>query len=160
MPEALLSLGSNLGDPRAALERAITVMADDPNIAIKKRSSFYRTKPVGPVSQDDFVNMAVMIETPLDPLALMAHLLQIESRLGRDRTKAVRWGPRVIDIDLILYDQVTMVTPDLELPHPRFRERAFVLVPLAEIAPSWSVGTKSISELANAIEQDGVEPLR
>ena len=160
MPDALLSLGSNQGDPVSALDRAVELIANDLQMIVKQRSSFYRTKPVGPVPQDDFVNMAVQIETALDPVALVHHLLEIESRLGRDRTKAVRWGPRVIDIDLILYDQVSLTTADVEVPHPRFRERAFVLIPLAEIAPTWRVGADTLHDLAQAIGHDGVEKLR
>ncbi|MBW8618226.1 MAG: 2-amino-4-hydroxy-6-hydroxymethyldihydropteridine diphosphokinase [Hyphomicrobiales bacterium] len=159
MADALISLGSNIGDPLAALQKAIDHLSEDPAISIKKRSSFYRTTPVGPVAQDDFINAAVLISTSLQPDALMQILLDIETKMGRDRTHAVRFGPRVIDLDLILYDDVKQKSDLVELPHPRFRERAFVLVPLAELAPLWRVDDLTLLELAAQVGDQGVKRL-
>ncbi|MFM8608544.1 MAG: 2-amino-4-hydroxy-6-hydroxymethyldihydropteridine diphosphokinase [Hyphomicrobiales bacterium] len=156
MADALISLGSNIGNPLAALQQAMDHLAEDPAIRIKMRSSFYRTTPVGPVAQDDFINAAVLISTSLSPDALMQRLLEIETNMGRDRTNAVRFGPRVIDLDLILYDDVKQKSDLVELPHPRFRERAFVLVPLAELAPAWRVDDVTLSELAARVGDQGV----
>lgn len=159
MADALISLGSNIGDPLAALQKAIDHLSEDPAISIKKRSSFYRTTPVGPVAQDDFINAAVLISTSLQPDALMQILLDIETKMGRDRTHAMRFGPRVIDLDLILYDDVKQKSDLVELPHPRFRERAFVLVPLAELAPLWRVDDLTLLELAARVGDQGVKRL-
>ena len=159
MADALISLGSNIGNPLAALQQAMDHLAGDPAIRIKMRSSFYRTTPVGPVAQDDFINAAVLISTSLLPDALMQCLLDIETKMGRDRTNAVRFGPRVIDLDLILYDDVKQKSDLVELPHPRFRERAFVLVPLAELAPEWRVDEVTLSELAARVGDQGVNRL-
>ena len=159
MADALISLGSNIGNPLAALQQAMDQLAEDPAIRIKMRSSFYRTTPVGPVAQDDFINAAVLISTSLQPDALMQILLDIETKMGRDRTHAVRFGPRVIDLDLILYDDVKQKSDLVELPHPRFRERAFVLVPLAELAPLWRVDDLTLLELAARVGDQGVKRL-
>jgi 2-amino-4-hydroxy-6-hydroxymethyldihydropteridine diphosphokinase len=159
MADALISIGSNIGNPLAALQQAMDQLAEDPAIRIKMRSSFYRTTPVGPVAQDDFINAAVLISTSLLPDALMQRLLDIETKMGRDRTNAVRFGPRVIDLDLILYDDVKQKSDLVELPHPRFRERAFVLVPLAELAPEWRVDEVTLSELAARVGDQGVNRL-
>jgi len=159
MADALISIGSNIGNPLAALQQAMDHLAEDPAIRIKMRSSFYRTTPVGPVAQDDFINAAVLISTSLLPDALMQRLLDIETKMGRDRTNAVRFGPRVIDLDLILYDDVKQKSDLVELPHPRFRERAFVLVPLAELAPEWRVDEVTLSELAARVGDQGVNRL-
>jgi 2-amino-4-hydroxy-6-hydroxymethyldihydropteridine diphosphokinase len=159
MADALISLGSNIGNPLAALQQAMDHLAEDPAIRIQMRSSFYRTTPVGPVAQDDFINAAVLISTSLLPDALMQCLLDIETKMGRDRTNAVRFGPRVIDLDLILYDDVKQKSDLVELPHPRFRERAFVLVPLAELAPEWRVDEVTLSELAARVGDQGVNRL-
>ena len=156
MADALISLGSNIGDPLAALHQAIDYLKSDPDLTIKSCSSFYRTTPVGPVQQDDFINAALRLSTTLTPDALMQRLLDIETKMGRDRTNAVRFGPRVIDLDLILYDDVKQKSVLVELPHPRFRQRAFVLVPLAEIAPNWRVDGVALSDLAAALDDGGV----
>ena len=124
-----------------------------------KRSSTYCTAPVGPVAQDDFYNLAILIETELDPDALMQLCLDTEAAMGRDRKNAVRWGPRLIDIDVILFDDVRMNSNHIELPHPRFRERAFVLVPMAEIAPDWIVNDERLDALAAKLDQSGIRKI-
>jgi 2-amino-4-hydroxy-6-hydroxymethyldihydropteridine diphosphokinase len=138
MPTAYIALGSNLpspaGTPRQTLEAAIESLADLGQI--QAQSSFYETAPVGYANQPTFLNAAHALETTLDPEPLLDHLLQIERRFGRDRTHGILNGPRTLDLDLLLYDDRILDTPRLQLPHPRLAERAFVLIPLAEIAPN------------------------
>ncbi len=128
-----LSLGSNVGDRMAILRAALVALADTELIRIMKVSSAYETEPVGVTDQPAFINLAVEIETAFAPLGLLNAVKEIEQRLGRTRT--VRWGPREIDIDLVLWGSRVMETAPLILPHKEFRSRAFVLAPLAEIAP-------------------------
>ena len=129
---AFVGLGSNLGDSAGNVERAIKALAELGNVA--RRSSLYRTQPWGKTDQPAFVNAAVLLETSLEPRQLLAALKAIEVRLGR--VPGERWGPRAIDLDLLAYDDLTIDEPDLRVPHAHLHERAFVLVPLAEIAPS------------------------
>ena len=128
-----LGLGSNIGDTRAHLDKAVECLGATDGITVVARSSDYRTPPWGPVSQDDFRNMCLLVDTTLPPRKLLECCLAIEAEIGRVRD--IRWGPRVIDIDVLLYGAQTVDEPDLELPHPRMGERAFVLVPLSEIWP-------------------------
>lgn len=129
-----IALGSNLGDSCAILEAAIETLAHTPGILVTAKSSWYKTKAVGPV-QPDYVNGCVTLQALMPPQPLLETLLKIEQKFGRIRQE--RWGPRTLDLDLLLYDDLILQTPTLEIPHPRMRERAFVLVPLAEIAPNW-----------------------
>ncbi len=132
--KAYIALGSNLGDRGAALERALKALRDHPAVAVLRVSSFLETEPVGgPPGQGRYLNAAAELETTLPAEKLMRLLLEIESRLGRVRGE--RFGPRTIDLDLLLYGSLTCETPGLTLPHPRMHEREFVLAPLAEIAP-------------------------
>jgi 2-amino-4-hydroxy-6-hydroxymethyldihydropteridine diphosphokinase len=130
---AYLGLGSNLGDRRLNLERALTLLGQSAGIKVVQTSAFVETEPVGGPPQGRFLNAAAEVETSLAPVALMAACLDVEQALGRERV--VRWGPRVIDIDVLLYDDVVMESPTLTLPHPMMTQRRFVLEPLAEIAP-------------------------
>lgn len=138
MPLAAIALGSNLpsqlGDPAANLHEAIRRVATLGHITAV--SSFYSTAPVGYTHQPDFLNAALLLETDLAPAALMRALLAIELAMGRDRTHAISKGPRIIDLDLLLFDNVILATPELTLPHPAIAQRRFVLEPLAEIAPT------------------------
>jgi 2-amino-4-hydroxy-6-hydroxymethyldihydropteridine diphosphokinase len=134
MATVYLALGSNLGDRRAALDRALAILRDHPAIRLGAVSTFLSTEPVGgPAGQGPYLNGAARIETDLSPADLLAELKRIEHELGR--REGPRWGPRPIDLDIILYAHLEMDTPELTLPHPRYRERRFVLAPLAEIAP-------------------------
>ena len=130
---AYLSLGSNLGDRAAHIERALARLAEE-NVSIVKRSSFYETEPVEFLAQGWFLNIAVEGETELMPRQLLRVIRNIERELGRKRI--VRSGPRTIDIDILFFGTSTMNAADLEIPHPRMTERRFVLVPMAEIAPT------------------------
>src|ERR1700681_3841724 len=132
MTDAFLALGSNLGDRKALVDEAVTRLGRLPGTQLVARSSYYRTEPVGPVPQEWFLNIAVHLRTGLGPDALLAAGQTIESALGRKRDGEIGWGPRLIDIDLISFGELARSEASLTLPHPRFAERGFVLVPLAE----------------------------
>ncbi len=155
-----IGIGSNLGDKVGQCERAIAeVLKADQNKLLAK-SSFFKTRPVGYVDQDWFINGVIKIETELDPLQLLRLLKKIESRLGRQET--IRWGPRTIDLDILFFDDREIRTKELRIPHPLLQERQFVLIPLAEIDPNLihPVLKKSIEELLMDIQEDqGVERL-
>ena len=138
MAEALIALGGNVGGEdqvRRTLEAAIAMLCDGIDTTLLARSSDYRTPPVGVTDQPPFVNCVIIAMTELSPPALLEHAQAVEQHFGRDRSLERHWGPRTLDIDLIAYDDVTKTTPILTLPHPRALERAFVLMPLAELAP-------------------------
>jgi 2-amino-4-hydroxy-6-hydroxymethyldihydropteridine diphosphokinase len=131
---AYVALGSNLGDRRAALEQALQALREQPDVTLIRVSSFHETEPVGgPPGQSAYLNAASELHTDLPPMELLHLLLDVEQRLGRVRNE--RWGPRTIDLDLLLYGDIVCATSELILPHPRMHERRFVLAPLAEIAP-------------------------
>jgi 2-amino-4-hydroxy-6-hydroxymethyldihydropteridine diphosphokinase len=159
MAEALLGLGGNVGDVRTTLDKAITLLADNKDIILRARSSDYATPPWGVKDQPPFINLAILVETVLTPRALLERALEVERALGRDRARETRWGPRTIDIDLIAYDDLVLDEPDLTLPHPRLFERAFVLVPLAEIAPDRMIAGRKIKDALAAIDAAGIERL-
>jgi 2-amino-4-hydroxy-6-hydroxymethyldihydropteridine diphosphokinase len=130
---ALISLGSNLGNRGEILEGAIRALNDEPAVIVHRVSSFLETEPIGgPPGQGMYLNAAAELATTLDPFALLGVLQQIEARFGRVRTS--HWGPRTLDLDLLLYDDRIIDTPELSVPHPRLASRRFVLEPLAEIA--------------------------
>lgn len=137
MATAYLSLGSNLGDRLALLAEAVRRLRT-PAVRVTKVSSVYETAPWGKTDQPAFLNCAVEVETELAPHALLGHILSVEQSLGRVRIE--RWGPRTVDIDILLYGQERVATADLEIPHPRMAGRAFVLVPLLEMAPHLPYG--------------------
>jgi len=158
---ALIGLGSNLGDRRAALDQAIARLADTPGLDLKAVSSYHETAPVGgPPNQGPFLNAAaaLQVEATLDPFALLDRLLSIEREAGRVRD--VRWGPRTIDLDLLLFGDRIIDAPSLKVPHPRMAERRFVLEPLAEIAPEARDprSGRTVAELLEALE--AAEPRR
>jgi 2-amino-4-hydroxy-6-hydroxymethyldihydropteridine diphosphokinase len=131
---AYIALGSNLGDRRGTLEGALAALATVPGVVVRKVSSFHETEPVGgPPGQGLYLNAAAELSTTLDPFAVLHVLREIEERFGRAR--AVHWGERTLDLDLLLFDDQIVHTPDLTIPHPHLSERRFVLGPLAEIAP-------------------------
>ena len=133
MATAWLSLGANIGEPRAQLAQAVQRISDHDHISVAAQSSVLTTAPWGKTDQPDFANMAIAISTELAPLDLLDALLGIELAMGRVRKEV--WGPRLIDIDIIAYDRVQMSTERLSLPHPYAHERDFVTDPLSEIAP-------------------------
>lgn len=131
---AYLGFGSNLGDRPAILDEVMRTLSQTPQVIITRRSSLYETQPVGFLDQPDFLNAVIEVKTTLTPRELLGLVLRLEENHGRVRN--LRWGPRVIDIDILLYGEVALAEPDLTVPHPRLTERAFALVPLAEIAPN------------------------
>jgi len=133
MPTVYLGIGSNLGNRRANCRKALDLMAEA-GLIIVRRSSFFETAPWGLEKQPAFINMAAEIETDHKPHELLTVLKHIEKTMGRKQT--IRWAPRIIDLDILLYDRLVINDPDLTLPHPLLHERTFVLDPLAEIAPS------------------------
>lgn len=155
---AAVGLGSNLGQSRQTLERAIAALDAYPKIEVTARSPWYRTAPVGGPPQPDFLNGCALLQTTLTPTALLQVLLQIENQFGRERRE--RWGPRTLDLDLLLYDNLVLKTPALIVPHPRMRDRAFVLVPLTDIAPDWlhPVCGQSIRALRDGLNCSGIRP--
>ena len=152
---AAIALGSNLGDSRTIIDSALNSLAETPGIILQAKSSWYKTAPVGP-PQPDYLNGCALLEVQLTPEELLKTLLYIETQFGRTRNK--RWAARTLDLDLLLFDDVILDTPSLHLPHPRMRERAFVLVPLAEIAPDWiePVSGMAIAQLVQAVDCSSV----
>ena len=136
MGQALIALGGNVGDVRATFPKAISNILGMAQAELLARSSDYRTPPWGEEAQQPFINACVEVETSLDPHALLFTLHKIEKRFGRDRAKEQRWGPRTLDLDLLLFGDGRIDSPALVVPHPRMQQRAFVLQPLAEIAPA------------------------
>ncbi len=134
MTLAYVGLGSNLDNPEAQITAAIVALDQLPSTRLSRQSSLYRSAPWGLVDQPDFINAVAELETELDAASLLAQLLELELRLGR-RRDGPRWGPRRIDLDLLVHGDAAIISPDLQLPHPRIGERAFVLMPLAELAP-------------------------
>jgi 2-amino-4-hydroxy-6-hydroxymethyldihydropteridine diphosphokinase len=139
---AFVGLGSNLGDRSGMLERAVAELRRIPSTELRAVSSFRETEPVGIVAQPRFLNGAVELATQLEPRALLAELLAIERRLGRNRMGVPPGGPRAIDLDLLLYGLERIDEPDLAVPHPRLHERRFALEPLAELDPALDVPGK------------------
>jgi 2-amino-4-hydroxy-6-hydroxymethyldihydropteridine diphosphokinase len=159
MADVLIALGGNVGDVRATFQKAIANICGMTQGVLLARSSDYATPPWGQEQQDSFINACIEIETGLDPHALLFTLQRIEKKFGRDRARETRWGPRTLDLDLIAYDDVAVDKPELTLPHPRLFERAFVLVPLAEIVPGRVIGGRSIAEALAQLSTLGIERL-
>jgi 2-amino-4-hydroxy-6-hydroxymethyldihydropteridine diphosphokinase len=154
---AYLGLGGNLGDRRQYLVAAVEALNAEPGVRVTKISSIYETEPIGVVDQPDFLNLVLEAVTELPVRELLARCLRIEDSLGRVRIE--RWGPRTIDLDVLWYDGQTRNEPDLVLPHPRMLLRAFVLVPLAEIAPTLLFEGMSTESLAARVDQTGLRRL-
>lgn len=134
MTRVYLALGSNMGDREELIARAVRAVGELPGTRCLARSALIETDPVGPGPQGRYLNGVLEIETTLPPRDLLAALLTIESALGRDRARSERWGPRTIDLDILLYGDLELDEPGLTLPHPRLAQRRFVLAPLAELA--------------------------
>lgn len=159
MTRAFVALGSNLGDPQRQLGEAFAALGRLPATRLLQRSRLYRTPPWGMLEQPPFLNAVAMLDTALDPHALLDALLSIELDAGRTRD-GVRWGPRTLDLDLLHVDGVTLHDERLTLPHPRIAERAFVLLPLAELAPELKLpGHDRVQALLAAIDTVGCAPV-
>ncbi|MGA1285807.1 MAG: 2-amino-4-hydroxy-6-hydroxymethyldihydropteridine diphosphokinase [Prochlorothrix sp.] len=155
--QAAIALGSNLGHSAQILLQALAVLDAEPDLQVLARSSLYQTRPVGP-PQPDYLNACAVLETNQGPLDLLQTLLRVEQQFGRVRRE--RWGPRLLDLDLLLYGDRILSLPQLEIPHPRMVDRAFVLVPLAEIAPHWREprSGRTIADLTQQLDCSGVVP--
>jgi 2-amino-4-hydroxy-6-hydroxymethyldihydropteridine diphosphokinase len=153
---AYIGVGSNLDDPRAQLVGAFSKLAELPNTRVVLTSPVYRSRPFGPVEQPDFANAVVGVLTQLAPHALLASLRAIEAAQGRPEQRE-RWGPRVIDLDLLVYGRERRQDPELTLPHPGIVERNFVLYPLADIAPDLDIpGLGRVTELKGRVTSEGL----
>ena len=159
MAEALLGLGGNLGDVRENLDRAVELLCKGGRGKLLVQSSDFRTPPWCVEDQPAYINRCVILETDLNPRALLERALAVERALGRDRSRERRWGPRPIDIDLLSYGDIVVYEPGLTLPHPHWSQRAFVLVPLAEIAPERVIGGIGVSDALAGVDASGIERL-
>jgi len=154
---AWIGLGSNLDGPREHVARALEELESLPLTRRVAASRLYASRPVGPADQPDYVNAVAHLVTRLSPLALLDQLQALEQRHGRVRGR--RWGPRTLDLDLLLYDDRRLTLPRLTLPHPEMARRAFVLVPLAELAPSLALDGKPLARLAAELESQDLAPV-
>jgi 2-amino-4-hydroxy-6-hydroxymethyldihydropteridine diphosphokinase len=153
---AYVALGSNLDDPSVQVARAFTALAGLRGSRMVARSSLYRSPAFGPVAQPDFVNAVAGMLTTLDAATMLAELKALEERLGRDRP-VVRWGPRLIDLDLLVHGTTRIDEPQIQVPHPGIADRAFVLTPLAEVAPDIDVpGVGRVRTLAARVDEAGM----
>lgn len=159
MPRAFVAFGGNVGDARATIDRAIAAFCDGTHVKLLARSSDYRTPPWGVTDQSSFINACIAVDTRLTPRGLLDRAHEVERSFGRDRHRETRWGPRTIDIDIIAFGDIVLDGPMLTLPHPRLFERAFVLVPLVEIAPDAAIGGRSLSEALARLDRSGIEKL-
>jgi 2-amino-4-hydroxy-6-hydroxymethyldihydropteridine diphosphokinase len=150
-----LGLGSNIGDGAANVARALREIEARQIARITAQSSIWRTAPWGYTEQEDFANLCALAETRLSPSELLSALKSLEGDLGR--TDSIRWGPRLIDIDILFYDDLETADADLTLPHRELFRRAFVLVPLAEIAPDLIIAGRNIGEAASKVGREGIE---
>ena len=157
--QAWLGLGANLQHPVAQLKEALSRLDQTDGIEVRRASSFYRTPPWGDEQQNDFINAVVQIETRLDPLSLLHSLQSIENAMGRQRSGR-QWGPRIIDIDLLLFGDQTVSSAELCVPHPRMFERAFVLLPLAELDADIDIpGQGEVGALLTQLDCSGISRL-
>jgi 2-amino-4-hydroxy-6-hydroxymethyldihydropteridine diphosphokinase len=153
VPHVYVGLGSNLGDREGTLRRAVDQLAAEPGIDVLRVSRYLETDPVGYLDQPRFVNAVAELETDLPPRTVLDRLLEVERRLGRRREPGARYGPRTIDLDLLLYGETVLDGPGLTVPHPRLHERRFVLEPLAELDPGLLVpGRGPVSALLAGLE--------
>jgi len=159
MPEVLIALGGNVGDVRDTIREALAILDRGPNVKLIKRSPSYLSPPWGVQDQPPFINCCATIDTTLGPYDLLRRVQEVERAFGRDRANERRWGPRKLDIDIIAYDDVTMNDPDLILPHPRLFERAFVLVPLADIAADRLIAGVRVTDALAQVDATGIERL-
>lgn len=158
MSRAVIALGSNLENPVQQVEASLAAIAALPGVALLRRSSCYQTAPVGYADQPDFINAVCEVETTLAPQALLAALLEVEQAFGRVRT--FRNAPRVLDLDLLLVEGVVLDTAFLTLPHPRMHQRAFVMLPLAEMAADMQIGAHgAAADIAAGLDPAGVKRL-
>lgn len=158
--QACIGLGANLGDAVGTLTRAIDVLAQHEGITLRAVSRFYRTPAWGREDQPDFINAAALLETSLAPRALLDLLLAVEAEFGRHRVEGERWGPRTLDLDLLLYGDRNVDEPGLRVPHPHLHERAFALVPLLDVLPDARIpGYGAARDAVSVLEMSNIHPL-
>ncbi len=155
MVKAFLSLGSNMGDRLGYLDKAVDKIAEIKECSVLKKSRVYETEPWGYEAQDAFLNLCLIIETSLSPHKLLEELQRIE--LDLDRVRKIRWGPRTVDIDILLFDDVICEDDNLTIPHPRMKDRAFVLVPLYEIEKNLIIDDIRLKDLINEVDTRGIK---
>ncbi|PAF34319.1 2-amino-4-hydroxy-6-hydroxymethyldihydropteridine diphosphokinase [Terribacillus saccharophilus] len=158
MKQAWIALGSNIAPRETYIQQAIQTLNEHAEIKLNQVSTVYETDPVGYEDQDQFLNLVAEVETSLKPMELLHVCQKIEQDLGRKRI--IRWGPRTVDLDILLYSTENMNVEELILPHPRMHERAFVLVPLAEIAPELLLKGKSVQEWLDTLAVRDVQGVR
>ncbi|PAD33658.1 2-amino-4-hydroxy-6-hydroxymethyldihydropteridine diphosphokinase [Terribacillus saccharophilus] len=158
MKQAWIALGSNIAPREIYLQQAIQTLNEHAEIKLNQVSTVYETDPVGYEDQDQFLNLVAEVETSLKPMELLHVCQKIEQDLGRKRI--IRWGPRTVDLDILLYSTENMNVEELTLPHPRMHERAFVLVPLAEIAPELFLKGKKVQEWLDTLAAQDVQGVR
>lgn len=157
MAKAYIGLGANLGDPAANLDAALRCLAVKPQISMLRCSGYWRSRAIGPQPQPDYCNAVCAIETSLTPEELLCELLAVEDAAGRTRKQ--RWGPRVLDLDLLHVEGVRRTSASLVLPHPQLKYRAFVLLPLAEVAPGLFIDNLgTVADLAKGSLKDHLQP--
>ncbi len=157
---AFVGLGGNIGDVANTLMEAIWAIDGLPQTSVRSQSDLYRSPPWGRTDQDPFINAVVELQTRLAPMVLLDSLIEIEERFGRVRSADERWGPRTLDLDLLLFGEQTIQSPGLCIPHPHLHERGFVLVPLAQIAANLDVpGQGRVADLLAAIDASGIEAI-
>ncbi|GAB6179158.1 2-amino-4-hydroxy-6-hydroxymethyldihydropteridine diphosphokinase [Desulfotomaculum defluvii] len=152
MAVAYIGLGSNMGNRKAYIQNALEKLSQSPNIRLLRVASLYESAPWGYLNQEWFINTVAEVETILSPDKLLQVLFHIEKSL--ERTRDIKWGPRTVDLDILLYDQETINLPQLNVPHPRMHERAFVLVPLAELCPDMILPQGLVRELADKAQAE------
>lgn len=152
---AWLGLGGNLGDPQSAMAKALQAIDADPRTRVVAVSSVYRTPPWGKTDQPDFLNAVAGVDTGRSPQELLDLCLAAEK--GLKRVRAERWGPRTIDIDILLFGERTIDETRLEVPHPRMTQRAFVLLPLAEIQPELKIGARTVAQFLATLDMKGID---
>ncbi|TCK93307.1 2-amino-4-hydroxy-6-hydroxymethyldihydropteridine diphosphokinase [Natranaerovirga hydrolytica] len=157
MTKAYLGLGSNMGDKKNNLKKAIEQLSNHSAIKICNISSLYETEPVGYTNQDDFYNLVIEIQTSLEPYDLLAYVNEVENNLKRKRD--IRWGPRTMDIDILLYNGYSSTDEKLTVPHPRMTERAFVIVPLYELNSNLVIQGTPIEDIYNTINKESIKKI-
>ena len=158
MNKAYLGLGTNMGDKQAYLKEACKIISDNPNINIVKISKIYKTKAWGYTNQDDFLNICIEVDTNLSPGELLEVCHEVENKLNRVRV--IRWGPRTIDVDILFFNNIISTDENLILPHPRIKERAFVLIPLMDLNKELVIDNKTISYYLSNLEKEELEQVK
>lgn len=155
--DAVIALGSNIGDKVANVEKAVALLTGPGDVLLTARSRIFKTPPWGNTDQDWFVNACIGVRTGLDPHELLARCLAVEERMGRHRSE--KWGPRIIDLDVLVYGDVELSDDILTVPHPHITKRAFVLAPMADIVPELMLEGRAIKAWLDTLDRDGIEPI-